>query len=245
MFSHYRTPVFIENGQNICYTFHAASYINAKTEVFMARYIQDVTLNQPDDFVHFMMNDYLQKNSFSNSTKKGPSVYRRGDGFFEGFRYMTYSYANGVLHLEAWMAGPFGGEQGLTGFWGWAVKSSYRKDIERLISLLLQNIPQAAAVPGQTPDGAPSTQSVIPVQTMDNTGAAKASLIFGILSIVLCWTYFSVVFTCLAVIFYRSSKHSTKAGMAKAGLICGIVGSSIWLFLVLLQFVLIFLGIMV
>ena len=143
------------------------------------------------------------------------------------------------------MGGPFGGEQGLTGFWGWAVKSSYRKDIEKLISLLLQNLPQAAAVPGQTPDGAPTTQNVIPVQTMDNTGATKAALIFGILAIVFCWTYFSIVFTCLAVVFYRSGKGSTKAGMAKAGLICGIIGSCIWLALFLFQLVLIFLDIVV
>ena len=91
----------------------------------MARYIQDVTLNQPDDFVHFMMNDYLQKNSFSQTTYKGTSVYRRGDYFFEAFRYMTYNYTNGVLHLEAWMGGLLGGEQGLNGICGWAVKISY------------------------------------------------------------------------------------------------------------------------
>ena len=109
----------------------------------------------------------------------------------------------------------------------------------------MQNLPQAAAVPGQTPDGAPTTQNVIPVQTMDNTGAAKAALIFGILAIVFCWTYFSIVFTCLAVVFYRSGKGSTKAGMAKAGLICGIIGSCIWLALFLFQLVLIFLDIVV
>lgn len=33
----------------------------------MARYIKDVTLNKPDDFVAFIMNDYLQKNSFAMS----------------------------------------------------------------------------------------------------------------------------------------------------------------------------------
>ena len=28
----------------------------------MARYVRDLVLNKPDDFVQFMMNDYLQKN---------------------------------------------------------------------------------------------------------------------------------------------------------------------------------------
>lgn len=201
----------------------------------MARYIRDVTLNQPDDFICFMMNDYLQKNSFTNSTKKGPSVYRRGDGFFEGFRYMTWNYSGGVFHLEAWIAGPFGGEQGLTGFWGWAIKNSYKQDIERLITLLGQTVPQPAVVSGQASGNSPSTPTVIPVQTMNNTGAASRSLIFGILSIALCWNLLGVLFSCFAIISYRSGKLSTKPGMAKAGMICGIVGISLWGVLMLLQ----------
>ena len=30
----------------------------------MARYVRDLVLNKPDDFVQFMMNDFLRKNSF-------------------------------------------------------------------------------------------------------------------------------------------------------------------------------------
>ena len=30
----------------------------------MARYVKELVLNKPDDFVQFIMNDYLQKNSF-------------------------------------------------------------------------------------------------------------------------------------------------------------------------------------
>lgn len=33
----------------------------------MARFTRDLVLNKPDDFVHFIMNDYLQKNGFSMS----------------------------------------------------------------------------------------------------------------------------------------------------------------------------------
>ena len=48
----------------------------------MARYIQDIYLGQPADFVEFMMKDYLGKNSFSEKTWNGLSVNRRGVGFF-------------------------------------------------------------------------------------------------------------------------------------------------------------------
>lgn len=201
----------------------------------MARYVQDVVLNKPNDFVFFMMNDWLQKNSFKASTWKGESVYRRGDGFFEGFRYIKYSYMNGTFHLEAWMKGPFGGEQDLTGVWGWAVKSGYKNSISQLITLLQQSIPQPV---GQTmnADGSPASgQNVIPVQTVDNTSSATLSLVMGILSIVFCWTIFSIIFGCVGIISYRSGKGSSKAGMAKAGMICSIVGMCLYLVLFVLN----------
>ena len=37
----------------------------------MARYINNLLLNKPADFVAFMMNDYLQKNGFSMADYKG------------------------------------------------------------------------------------------------------------------------------------------------------------------------------
>lgn len=196
----------------------------------MARYVQNVMLNKPNDFVFFMMNDWLQKNSFKASTWKGESVYRRGDGFFEGFRYLKYSYENGTIHLEAWMKGPFGGEQGLTGAWGWAIKAGYKSSIEQLITLLQQSIPQPVN-PAPNADGTPSAapvQNVVPVQTVNNTGSATISLIFGILSIVLCWSILSIICGCVGIISYRSGKGSTKAGMAKAGKICSIVGMCLY-----------------
>lgn len=174
-----------------------------------------------------MMKDYLEKNSFSQKTWKGTPVYRRGDGFFEGYRYMNWSYTDGRLHLEAWLKGPFGGEQGLTGMWGWAVKSSYRKDIEKLIELLQQQLPD----PSYSGGGG----RTVPVQTMDNPRSAILALVFGIASILLCWyPYLGIVAGCPAVIFSRSGKGS-KAGLAKGGMVCAIVGMSLSLVLWILN----------
>lgn len=192
----------------------------------MARYTQDVVLNKPDDFVLFMMNDYLQKESFSQSDWKGTPAYRRGDGFIEGFRYLTWSYNNGVLHLEAWLKGPLGGEQDLSGFWGWAVKAAYRSSIEELIKLLHQEIPQPTAASGTAPDNAAPVQNVVTVQTSNNTKAATLALILGIVSIVASCFIPLIGLVCgfFAIIFYRSGKGSTSAGQAKAGRVCGIIG---------------------
>lgn len=37
----------------------------------MARFVKDLVLNKPEEFVTFVMNDYLQKNQFSMSDWKG------------------------------------------------------------------------------------------------------------------------------------------------------------------------------
>ena len=54
----------------------------------MARYVRELVLNKPDDFVSFMMNDYLQKNKFSMSDWKGEPAYRAGDAMMEGYKYL-------------------------------------------------------------------------------------------------------------------------------------------------------------
>ena len=82
----------------------------------MARYVKDLVLNKPEDFVTFIMNDYLQKNQFVVSEWKGEPAYRTGDALIEGYKYLKWSYENGTLHLEAWMKSTFGKEMGLDGF---------------------------------------------------------------------------------------------------------------------------------
>ena len=42
----------------------------------MSRYVRDVVLNKPDDFVQFIMNDFLGKNQYQLIDQKGESVYR-------------------------------------------------------------------------------------------------------------------------------------------------------------------------
>lgn len=92
----------------------------------MSRYIQDIVLNKPDDFVNFMMSDFIHKYDFFLHNWKGETCYRSGDAFMAGYRYFTWGYRNGVLHLEAWLRGPFGTEMGLTGFYGGVQKRGGR-----------------------------------------------------------------------------------------------------------------------
>lgn len=51
----------------------------------MARYVEDITLNKPEDFVYFIMEDYLRKNEFVLSKwKKTEDAYRAGNALVDG-----------------------------------------------------------------------------------------------------------------------------------------------------------------
>ena len=65
----------------------------------MARFVREVVLNKPGDFVQFIMDDYLRKNGFVMSNWKGEPAYRAGDAAIEGYKYLKWGYMNGVFHL--------------------------------------------------------------------------------------------------------------------------------------------------
>lgn len=206
----------------------------------MSRYVQNVVLNKPDDFVNYMMTDFIQKYEFSLYNWKGETCYRRGDAMLEGYRYFTWGYQNGVLHIEAWLKGISGQEMGLTGFWGFAVKSAYRNMIDSFIQLLLQPLPAnmnaqnptpACGMPQYTPNTNQQAynmaqQAPIMVQGIDNYNDATIGMVLGILCIPLSLfiPYLGVLGAVFGYIFATKGKHSSRSGQAMAGLVCSTVG---------------------
>ena len=196
----------------------------------MARYVKELVLNKPEDFVQFMMNDYLRKNSFIMSEWKGEAAYRAGDAMMEGYKYLKWYYNNGVFHLEAWMKGTFGGEWNLDGFVGTLQKKPYRESLEQLFEALKQPLPMeqgmAAGQGGMPGNPGQPYQNVVPVHTVDNSGAATMGLVFGILSIVFAFLVpiVSILLACLGFSRARMGAGSRKAGQAKAGKILCIIG---------------------
>ena len=184
----------------------------------MARYVRDLVLNKPDDFVQFMMNDFLQKNSFVMSNWKGEPAYRTGDAMMEGYKYLKWNYSGGIFHLEAWMKGTFGGEWNLDGFVGTLQKKPYKASLEQLFAALNQPIPM-----NQTgaPEQVNPMPNVVPVQTVDNSSAATMGLVFGIFSLIFAFLIplVSILLACLGF-----SRARMGAGSRKAGKILCIIG---------------------
>lgn len=181
----------------------------------MARWIRDEVLNQPADFVEFLMNDYLTKNGFLHVTRKGEQVWKEGDGFLTMARFLKYSYENGMLHLEAW-TGVFR-ESALTGFVGSLPKKFYRESLEELIRLLHQPIPSE----GMGAQGQP-----IVVQVPDHAGPAVPALVCSILGIVsgLLIPIIGLIFSGFGMSLGQRARNSSKYSMAKTAVILGTIG---------------------
>lgn len=220
----------------------------------MARYVKDVVLNKPDDFVIFIMNDFLQKNQFAMADWHGEPAYRAGDAMMEGYKFLKWSYQGGVFHLEAWLRGTAGGEWDLDGVVGVVQKKPYKESLEQLLQVLQQPLPEGESpqgAQGVQPDmaqgqqeGAASqgepVQRTVPVHTVDNTGAANRAFLFGILSIIggLLIPLLGLILACVGFSSARMGMGSSLADKAKKGKVLCIVGMAVSIGLWLLNIIL-------
>ncbi len=215
----------------------------------MARYIREVKIDKPNDFVEFMVNDFLTKHGFKLVEFKGQMVYRAGGGWFEMPKFVLWGYQNGIFHMEAWMRnmwfpGLYGKENDLTGFMGAIPKESFKKDVEQFLSLLFQTLPnQQNGMPqqgqfnmqnGMQQQGQPMPQTVY-VQGVDTSRYANMALAFGIIGLALCWSFYGILFQILGIIYAKKGLSSVKKGRATAGLVCAVLGLVILVILLLLN----------
>lgn len=230
----------------------------------MSRYVRHEVLNQPADFVQFMMNDFLTKHGFRLENFKGQMVYRVGGGWFEMPKFLVWGYENGVFHLEAWtryliLPGVYSKEKHLDGFYGALPKKAYKNDLEQLIALLhqpvgaqqqqnmngMQGMPQQnvngmQGMPQQNVNGMPPQgNGPIMVQGVDTSRYANMALGFGIVGLALSWvTWVMIVIDITAIIYAQKGKSSGKKGRATAGMVCAIIGLVISVILLVMNFAL-------
>lgn len=194
---------------------------------YMGRYVRDVLLNKPQDFVQFIMNDYLQKNQYVLTDWKGERVYCAGDAMVEGYKYLKWSYDGSVFHLESWLKSVTGKEIGLDGFVGIVNKKPQKQSLEQLIRVLQQPVPERN--PGNT-GGQPFPENVAsqptPVYTVDQSNDATMALLLGIISIAagLIIPLIGIIIACVGYSRARMGMGSRKANYAKIGQVLCIIG---------------------
>lgn len=211
----------------------------------MARWVRDVYLGKPDEFVHCIMQDFLQKNGFQQKDYKGELLWQEGMGMLTPPKFFKYSYVNGTVHIEtwmktAWLPGVYTGENAIKGFIGALPKKIYREDLERLLVLLNQPLPtdynntgnmqNGTGGPAQYGNGTPGQhQQAAPgqpvyVEGVDNSNMAVVSLALSLLSIVgLCIPLIGIIFGAIAITYGNKARGTSKNSMAMAGIVIGII----------------------
>lgn len=204
----------------------------------MARYIREVELNRPEEFVQYIMTDFLGKQGFQMKEFKGELVYRAGNGLLEIPKFLTWGYQNGRFHIEAWtrncwLPGVYGRENALDGFMGCIPKEAYKKDIEALIGLLFQPLAQSEMPEKQGNPGTPvmsqnprmNVQQPIYVRGTDMSRYATMALVFSLVGIVCtCLSgILGLIWGSLGIVYGKKAMNSQKKGMATAAFVIGIV----------------------
>lgn len=197
----------------------------------MARWTRDEVLNQPQDFVRFLMEDYLNKNGFKKKTHKGEEVWQEGDGFLTAARFIRYEYADGNFHLEAWIGKRK--ENALKGFVGALPKKMFRESLEELVRLLHQPLSQ-----GQ--EGA--VGNVVTIQVPDHGKYAVPAMVLSILGIVTGFLIplLGILFGGLGISFGQKARNSSRNNIAKAAVILGTIAMVVALVIYIINLILMF-----
>lgn len=201
----------------------------------MARWIRDEQVGKPDDFVHYIMQDFLQKNGFTQKEYKGEMLWQEGTGMLAPPRFFKYSYRNGIIHIEAWMKfawlpGVYSGENAMTGFVGMVPKKLFKESLENLVQLLYQPLPSdynnagnMSGINGAPVQGQPANGPVY-VQGVDNAKYATMGLIFALLGLLgLYIPLIGVICAGVGIAYGNKGKGSSKSSMANAAFVIGII----------------------
>ncbi len=201
----------------------------------MARYIREVELNRPEDFVQYIMTDFLSRHGFKLVDFQGEQVYRTGGGLVEIPKFLSWGYWNGIFHVEAWtrncwLPGVYGEENAMTGFMGCVPKSAYKKDIEELIGLLYQPLPVNQGMQPQAAAGGPAApypygQQPVLVRGTDMSRYATMAFVFAMAGVwvALIVPIVGVLFGVLGITYAGKGKLSSREGLATGGMVIGII----------------------
>ncbi len=138
----------------------------------MSRYVKDLPTSLRYDDAGRIINDYLTSLGFRFENVGQEMAWRKGVGAVAIPQFVKAEPGDRIVHIEAWVSavaivpGVYTGEQDLTGFWGWAVKSTLRKrvaELEQRLSagasagMVAPPAPESAAAPAAAGWGADPT----------------------------------------------------------------------------------------
>lgn len=208
------------------------------------RTIMNEQLDKPVDFVTFIMNDFLTKNAYKQKEIKGEQVWQAGVGMLEMPKFLKYSYVDGVFHLEAWvktawLPGVYGKDQSLDGFTAAVPKQGYKKELQALITVLQQPIPDNNYT--MLDENGNAVNSPIQVQCIDNSKKAVSGFICSLAGLVfaIMGGWLAIVLGAIAIVNGKKSMTSSKKGLGTAAFVIGIIDLVIFVVMVLVGILLV------
>lgn len=202
------------------------------------RFETDFIINQPNEFVRFIVQDFFDKEGFTYTEYKGEYVWKKGNGWVTAPQFIKVDYLNGQIHIEAWLKtallpGVYVGEMDLKGGYGILLKKELQKSVDALIALLQQPVNQPAYAPNGAPqqgfnqpgyDGNVPFQQPIPVATHNPTKAATNALVFGLCGIIgFLIPIIGVIASILGISYANKGMKSSAKGKATVGMVLSII----------------------
>jgi hypothetical protein len=132
----------------------------------MSRYVKDLPTSLRSDEAGKIINDYLVSEGFKYEKVGNEMAWRKGIGALSIPQFIKAEPGDRIVHIEAWVSaiavvpGVYAGEQDLSGFWGWAVKSALRRRVTELerrlvsatsVDMVAPPAPEATAAPVAAP----------------------------------------------------------------------------------------------
>ncbi len=107
----------------------------------MARTTMDITTKKSAKEMEGIIASFMDKEGFKKTTMKGEEIWKKGIGMVTAPQFLKTEIKSGALHLEAWLKtallpGVYVGEMGITGFYGFAIKATLRKRVEKLKAMI-------------------------------------------------------------------------------------------------------------
>lgn len=118
----------------------------------MSRYVNELSTGMSAEQAGQVASEYLTSAGFTYRDERGEMSWRKGTGTATIPQFVKFEPRDGAVHLEAWVSGiavlpgMYGGEQDLTGVWGWAIKSALKKRVAELERRLSAGAPAGTAV---------------------------------------------------------------------------------------------------
>ena len=161
------------------------------------RYIKDIELHLPDNEIEEEIKHFLQSWDFYPTVWKEESCfcadYKDLNGMgsnIESLKRMYFFksvYANGILHIEAWVRDGKNAETGITGAYNFMMKRPYLYQITTFENTLINKLPDDSELRKKN-------QETLNKLNKYNTRTMKAGNLIYILSILLLlWAFYEIL----------------------------------------------------